>query len=191
MHLPLKVVQEVLLLEACAVCGKSNLADSVHVLRTHVFTKESSSSTDPLCTTCMAAQEGGVERTLELEEPEVQGPNRGKALRAQKRRSQRQERDLAEELGARVQKASGALSGSKGDLRKKGLLRIEAKYTEAGSYSLKLDDLLKILSECEGTEKPVLVVEYVDKGTKKMKERFAVIHFEDLKEILHAAGYNR
>lgn len=112
-------------------------------------------------------------------------------LRRQKRLSQQQELDIALELSAVVQKASGALPGLKGDGRRKGVLRFEAKYTEAGSYTLKLADLEKIASECHGRERPVLVLDFKERGTGKLRDRFAVVRFDDAKEMFNAAGHDR
>lgn len=116
---------------------------------------------------------------------------RRKTLRKNKRRSQQQERDIAEDLGGRTQPGSGNQPGAKGDVRLKGQWRIEAKFTFAKSYSLTLDDLYKIAGECGDLEKPAFVIDFLEPGTSKLKDRFAVLHFHDLKELLNGTSQHR
>lgn len=164
----------------CQVCG--NLTDGVRI---HIFSTDTGAAGPFYCYDCLGATDRKAE--VELELPETEDEGRKKSLRAQKKRSREQELEIAEELGGQMQRASGALSGSKGDIRKKGVVRVEAKYTEAGSYSLRLEELHKISSECHGTEKPVFVVDFVEKLTKRLVDRYAVVHFDDLKEWMDAA----
>jgi hypothetical protein len=119
------------------------------------------------------------------------GPaGRRKGLRKAKQVSLRQERDIAEEFGARMQPGSGNQPGKKGDHRKKGELRIEAKYTEAQSYRLELDTLYKIAGEAAHGELPLLLIDFLEPGTRRLRDRFAVIHSNDFQE-LHAARKTR
>lgn len=112
---------------------------------------------------------------------------RRKALRANKRLSVKQEVDLAEELGWRTQPGSGNQRGAKGDVRGKNIGRLEAKFTSADSFSLKYDELEKIEGECTGFERPVFVIDFLEPGTRKLRGRYAVFLFDDIKELLHAA----
>jgi hypothetical protein len=146
-----------------------------------------SGDTEAICLNCLLA---GTKSDIPME-PLVTGPApRRKALKLNKEASRRQERDIAEEWGGRTQPGSGNQAGAKGDVRKKGELRIEAKLTQAESYSLKLDDLYKIAGEASHGELAVLFIDFNEPGTRKLRDRFAVIHSNDLKE-LHAAGQNR
>lgn len=61
---------------------------------------------------------------------------RGEQCESMKTASQRQERSLARNIGGRTVPASGAFWSRKGDVRTDDLL-IEAKTTEAASFSLK------------------------------------------------------
>ncbi len=61
---------------------------------------------------------------------------------SKQKRSQRQERDIAERVGGRVTPGSGSGWVTKNDV-KNSRFSIEAKTTDKKSYSLKLDDLLK------------------------------------------------
>jgi hypothetical protein len=112
-------------------------------------------------------------------------------LQKAKKSSRQQEVDIAAELAGRTMPGSGNQRGSKGDVRVKGSMRIEAKLTTAGSYSMQLADLYKIAGECAAGEKPVLVIDYLDPGTRKLRDRFAVVHFVDFKELLDAANKHR
>lgn len=92
----------------------------------------------------------------------------------QRRISQRQEKQAAEDVGGRTVAGSGAAKHSGGgDVRKRGTLRIECKYTEKGSYALKLADLTKIKMEAlkGGLEQPVMQLEFVSGSTR---ESFAI-----------------
>lgn len=163
----------------CTVCGSAGPVAIIHII-----TPSGSGTSDPLCGLCFRSEENQI--PVDIEEVEVEVAGKRKALKAQRKLSQRQELDIAEELGGRVQLASGALAGSKGDVRIKGAYRIEAKFTKAGSYSLKLEDLYKIMSECGAGEKPLFIIDFLD-PTGRTRDRFAVLHWEDLKEMTDAA----
>jgi hypothetical protein len=75
-------------------------------------------------------------------------------------------------MGAQRQKASGSLSGAKGDIRKTGSMRGECKFTRARSYSLKLDELMKIEREAAAGEQPAMFIEFQCQHPPK---RFVVI----------------
>lgn len=96
-----------------------------------------------------------------------------------KRVSQKQEQRIATELGGRCQPASGAFAGMKGDIRVPDRYRVEAKYTTSKSYKLNKQDLIKIAGECEGAEKPVLVVEFMDKYTFASRATYVVLRLKD------------
>jgi hypothetical protein len=143
---------------------------------------------EPLCAPCLFT-DLSVEVPMQELSP---GPApRRKTLKKNRRLSQEQERDIADELGARTQPGSGNQPGAKGDVRKKGQLRIEAKFTTAASYTLKLEELDKIAGECGDGEKPVFVIDFLEPGTRRPKDRFAVLHFHDAKELLNGIGQHR
>lgn len=96
-----------------------------------------------------------------------------------RRSIRRHERELAEKVGGRVQKASGALSGYKGDVRKKGLLRGESKETTKNSFVLKREILDKIRGECEGSEQPFLYIRFTNPTTYRTEDEWVCIPFED------------
>jgi hypothetical protein len=170
----------------CSRCGTEN----VPVIPFCIVVDDHGGDADPLCGGCLFYREGlRVDVTMQDLAP---GPaSRRKGLRKARKVSQQQERDIAEELRGRTQPGSGNQRGAKGDVRVHGKLRVEAKFTTAGSYSLHLDDLYKIAGECGVGEKPVLVIDYRESGTSKLKDRFAVVHFQDLKDLLHAPDQHR
>jgi hypothetical protein len=72
----------------------------------------------------------------------------------------RSERRLAKQLGARLQPASGARAGAKGDAQLAAVL-LEVKSTVAASMVLKLDWLAKITREARAVHcTPVLAVNF-------------------------------
>lgn len=96
--------------------------------------------------------------------------------KAIKRRSRRQELELAEATGGRTQKGSGALPHLKGDVRFKGKFRAECKQTRLKSFSVTRSVLDKIRSECAFDEVPVLDVEFLNPAGKT-EERYIVIPY--------------
>ncbi len=87
----------------------------------------------------------------------------------QKKISSKQEKRLAQDLGGRVQPASGAMSHAKGDVRKMGDVRAEAKYTSKDNYILQKPDLDKIVQEA-GLESAVLQLSFLDRANRPMLE---------------------
>lgn len=103
-----------------------------------------------------------------------------------KRKSLLQERKAAEDVGGRVQPGSGAPEFYKGDVRKRGDLRLECKTTGSKSYNLKLSDLEKVKAEAVmgGAEGWAFQVEFQGATSHK---RFAIIDWQeylDLRETL-------
>lgn len=86
------------------------------------------------------------------------------------RRSRKQERELAGRLGGRTTLASGS-KHEKGDVRVKGVVRIEAKTTKNKSFSVTLEmiSLIEDAAVMSG-EMPAIVVEFNDGRGKKLKE---------------------
>ena len=74
----------------------------------------------------------------------------------------RQEDHLAELIGGKRNKASGALPWDKGDAARAGVVRAEAKQTKSKQYIVKLETLEKIRSECSPGEYPLLHFSFVD-----------------------------
>lgn len=170
----------------CSKCG----ASPVLVLTFGVVTDMHSGETEKLCQSCLF-HFGGNKVDIPMA-PLLEGPApRRKALRANKRLSAKQEVSIADELGWRTQPGSGNQRGAKGDVRGKNIGRIEAKFTQAESFSLKLEELEKISGECIGFEKPVLVIDFLEPGTRGLRGRFAVFQFDDIKELLHASSQHR
>ena len=93
-----------------------------------------------------------------------------------KKRSKVQERKAAKSYGGRVQPASGALAGAKGDFREKGVVRGECKLTRKESFSLKLKELLKVEKEATGVETPLFEVLFDGVYPKR---RYVVLRAED------------
>lgn len=157
---------------------------SAQLVELHYFAASFVGKSDPICLACLS---GEIELTTELEDTTPADGPRKKVLRRQKKLSQQQERDIAEELGGKVNKASGAMAHAKGDVRKKGHWRVEAKYTEASSYRLTLDDLYKLAGECSDLERPIFIIDFRKKGGRQL-DRFAVVQMTDLKEMIDGIG---
>lgn len=108
----------------------------------------------------------------------------GTTASAAYKRSARQEKEVAQRL-VRVVRGSGRLI-EKGDVRVKGLVRVECKTTTAKSYRILLDDLKKLALYAGGAgEIPVFLIEFIDQHGKKNGE-VAVVEFHHLQEIIDA-----
>ena len=91
-------------------------------------------------------------------------------LTSSHRRAKKQERELAKSTRGRLVPASGARD-VKGDVRVKGVVRIEAKTTKNQSFSVSREMVEKIeAAAVASNEMPVLVVEFNDGNGRKLKE---------------------
>ena len=160
----------------CSRCG----AKDVVTLSFTAITDEHTGDAPELCLRC-ACQGGTVDVPLTVL---AKRPSRRKAFKKAKKTSLKQEVEVCELLGARTQPGSGNQPGAKGDGRRKGELRIEAKFTKARSYSLKLEELDKLMGEAAQGELPVFVIDYLDPGTSKLRDRYAVLPFSDAQELI-------
>lgn len=97
-------------------------------------------------------------------------------------RSQLQERRVAEDLGGRVQAASGAMPHAKGDVRVAGDVRVECKTTTRPTYILQLATIKKIKIEgiTQGFEDWVIQLEF---KTQAGKTRFAIMDEKRAEEM--------
>ena len=85
------------------------------------------------------------------------------------RRSRKQESELAGRLGGRLTAASGS-KVEKGDVRVRGIMRIEAKTTKHKSFSVTIDMVEKIEEAAlPCNEIPIIAIEFNHLG-KKVKE---------------------
>ena len=99
------------------------------------------------------------------------------------RRSKKQESSLAKTLGGRVTAGSGN-KDVKGDVRVKGVARIEAKTTLNKSFSVTRDMIDKIETAAVGAgEVPALIVEFHD-GFGKSLQSVAIIPMWALESLL-------
>lgn len=94
-----------------------------------------------------------------------------------RRRSRRQELELASATGGRQQKGSGCLPWAKGDVRKKGNFRAECKFTRHASFSITRAILDKIRSECDYNETPVLDITFAE-ATGRTADRWVVVPYD-------------
>ena len=94
-----------------------------------------------------------------------------------KKKSQKQEKSVAKDLNARTVVASGALWGSKGDVRHDNLL-VECKTTDKSFYSLTMQVWEKIEKEAirDGLRIPVMCID-LNGG----KYRYAVFRDKDFR----------
>lgn len=103
-------------------------------------------------------------------------------LTASHRRSPKQERSLAARVKGDRTAASGA-KDVKGDVRRRRVVRIEAKTTKHASFSVTLEMVRKIEEAAAGgAELPVIVVEFLGPGGKPIAE-LAVVPSYVLDEI--------
>lgn len=86
------------------------------------------------------------------------------------RRSKVQERELAKRLNGKTTLASGS-KAEKGDVRKHGVIRVEAKTTKNKSFSVTREMVRKIEDAAlPCNEIPAIVVEFIDEDGKPVME---------------------
>jgi uncharacterized membrane protein len=160
-------------------CSRCNAKDVVTLAFT-VITEEHSGEAAELCLECVC-KGGSTDIPMAML---AEKPSKRKAFRKIKKVSLKQEVEVNELLGARTQPGSGNQRGAKGDGRRVGDIRTEQKFTVAESFSLKLEELWKIASEAHHGEMPVFVIDYKEPGTSKLRDRFVVLPFNDVMELL-------
>lgn len=100
-------------------------------------------------------------------------------------RAPRQEKALAATLGGRTTSGSGSKT-EKGDVRIKGVLRVEAKCTRHKSYGLSLKDFEKVedaAALCQPSEVPVMHIEFLDPAGNPIKGLY-VVRQDDFEELI-------
>lgn len=115
--------------------------------------------------------------------PKLTGPR--PPSRQRRKAVMRQERQTAELIGGRTQKASGVMASAKGDVRLKGILRGEMKSTEKKSFVLKREILDKIRSECMGAERPFVTVRFIHPITLATEDEWVIIPIEHWEHKCH------
>ena len=81
-----------------------------------------------------------------------------------RRQADKQEKRQAKKLAARQTIASGQTPIDKADI-KSDLLRVECKYTDKKSYSLKYEDLRKVANASTGDQMPLFQIDFRDRGS--------------------------
>jgi hypothetical protein len=115
----------------------------------------------------------------------VKRADRTKVTDPSKRRAPKQERSLAAKLGGRTTSASGSKS-EKGDVRVKGVLRVEAKCTRKKSFSVTLEMIEKITNAATLTadvEIPAMHVEFLDPNGARLVGLY-VVREDDFEEMI-------
>jgi hypothetical protein len=123
-----------------------------------------------------------------FESEEIRGKERNaKVLR---KKATKLETSLAESVGGRRHKGSGSLGHLKGDGRLKGKIRMESKFTQCKSFSVTLEDLHKLLCECDYKEDPAFEVTFTEPGTLKIVDQWVMIPRQTWEKYV-AATYNQ
>jgi hypothetical protein len=99
-----------------------------------------------------------------------------------RKKSQLQEKRVAEDIGGRVQPGSGAPAFYKGDVREAHVLRIECKTTGALSYKLNLADLEKIKVEALRGNDPDWAMQ-IEFQTASGNKKFAIIDWQTFLDL--------
>lgn len=99
-------------------------------------------------------------------------------------RSARQEKELATRVGGNVVKGSGR-GMEKGDVRAKGILRVEAKTTTKGSFRVTRDMLDQIeAAGYSAGEIPIMAIEFISPTTGRPLGAFAIAPLSTLEELV-------
>lgn len=110
--------------------------------------------------------------------------NRDSKLSRSHLRAKKQEREIADRFGGKITPGSGNGKSHKGDVRVKGVTRIECKTTKHKSFSVTRDMIEKIEDAAlPHGEAPIIVVEFIDEMGKPEKE-VAVVPMYVLNDLL-------
>jgi hypothetical protein len=165
--------------EQCSVCG------AFPAYRGIISSAGAQGKLEPRCLDCIISRvANGV-----IQE-ELQQTGCGVSTRRIKKLSQKQERRIMSDIGGRVQSASGAKNGYKGDGRLYNQIRMEAKFTFAKQFSLTRTILNKIRGECEGSEKPAVVIDFKNKFTGITEDSWVVIPYSEWKKTTNDTSNN-
>lgn len=168
--------------QECVVCH-----EAAWCRRAVVFLGTGSQETPFLCSCCELQQERVQVDVLQADmKPGRQAPDK-----KTRRLSNRQERRIAADVGGRTQPGSGNQAHAKGDVRKKGELRAEAKFTRSKQYILKLADLEKIRAECAHGEAAAFQIDFLNQQTNRVEDSWVVVTYDDWKELRNASRIDR
>lgn len=95
----------------------------------------------------------------------------------------RQEAQVAEDLGGRRQRGSGAVPWRKGDGRVKGKYLIENKLKLTKGIRITREELNKIRSECGPGEVPLFEVDFANRTTLQVEDRWVLVPYEHWKKV--------
>lgn len=153
-----------------------------------VFAEAGNKDTPPYCAGCRS-------KVLEDFPVHVEQPDssvgRKPPTKRDKARANKQELRLASKMGGRKQIGSGNQAHAKGDVRKKGEWRVEAKYTRNKSFPLSREILDKISSECVGMEKPAVQIDFLNPGTNAREDSWVALPLDVWEDLFNAAGDDR
>jgi hypothetical protein len=182
MHLQVEVIREH---DERGICDGCGVTDS-SVLTTHIFAGTGNIKLGPWCFGCYAAN-GANHIKVQVEQADL-NPGRRPPTKKDKRRSQELERKTAQRIKGKTQPGSGNQDHAKGDVRKKGVLRLEHKFTRAKQYTLKREELDKINGECSYGEKPVFQIDFLNPSSDRVEDSWVAIPYEDWKDKFDGSG---
>lgn len=115
--------------------------------------------------------------------PFVERAEKTKNLTNSHRRSKKQEASLAKTFGGRITAGSGN-KDVKGDVRVKGMVRVEAKTTKNKSFSVSAEMIDKIETAAVNSgEMPVIVIEMTD-GFGRVLKSVAILPMYSLQTLI-------
>ncbi len=178
MHLQIELFCEVSENTPCSVCGSFTTC-----LTFTVFAGTGVERQTPHCTACLQA---GQSEIFRVEQAKLES-GRLPPSKKDKKLAQVQERKIAEDIGGRTQPGSGNQSHAKGDVRKKGAFRIEAKWTKSSQFTITREILGKINGECSHGEKPMVQLDFLDRASSRPLESWVIIPYSDWLELTDEA----
>lgn len=173
MRIHVKIINEFWEMGFCEACNH----DGISCMRQTLFMGSGSTTTIWRCSACWLKVETD---DIYIEQANL-APGRTPPSKKDKRRAREQELRIASDIGGQRQPGSGNQEHAKGDVRKRGLLRGEAKYTRSKQFVLKRDELDKIAGECTGAERPFLHIEFRNPISNKVEDSWVVSAYEDWK----------
>lgn len=95
------------------------------------------------------------------------------------------EKKLATKVGGYRTAGSGN-KREKGDVRKRGVTRLEHKATQAASFRVTTEMLEKLELAARGCDEiPIMVIDFLDDRGRSFQKEIAILPLSDLLELLH------
>ena len=134
-----------------------------------------------------SAMTSGRPLTVMLSTPEPKMPSQARIKKA----SMKQEARVAEALGGKRQRGSGAVAWRKGDGRVRGKYLLENKTCLTKGFRVERAALAKIRSECSPGEEPLFQIDFTNPSTLRVEDAWVLVPLNHWEKVCGALSNDR